>query len=199
MPWSPASPLTIALTRFVASSKSRISSSSPVSTADVKSTLSFFMSERLLFFVLLLESSVARCVRQKSKLLNGFDDLGLRLRRPAYRPHLTRRSSFVLIGLMEELPYKIVRMYGPRDEVVARVDNLEICKAAFEKALFVYPNQHLELRQGARIILKSKEQPSGASEHMKEADSEQAGTGSSRQPQAKEAGGPLDQDRRGLP
>ena len=88
-------------------------------------------------------------------------------------------------------------MYGPRDEVVARVGNLEICKAAFEKALFVYPNQHLELRQGARIILKSKEQPSGASEHMKEADSEQAGTGSSRQPQAKEhrAGG---QDRRGL-
>jgi hypothetical protein len=64
---------------------------------------------------------------------------------------------------MDELSYKIVRMYGPRDEVVALVGNFEICKAAFQKALFVYPNQHLELRQGARIILKSKEQPPGAS------------------------------------
>jgi hypothetical protein len=52
---------------------------------------------------------------------------------------------------------------GSGYEVVARVGNFEICKAAFEKALFVYPNQHLELRQGARIILKSKEQPPGAS------------------------------------
>jgi hypothetical protein len=29
--------------------------------------------------------------------------------------------------------------------------------AAFEKAIFVYPNDHLEMRQGARVILKSKE------------------------------------------
>jgi len=26
-------------------------------------------------------------------------------------------------------------------------------------ALFVYPDAHLEMRQGARIILKSKEEP----------------------------------------
>jgi hypothetical protein len=32
-----------------------------------------------------------------------------------------------------------------------------MCKAAFEKALFIYPQNHLELRHGARIILKSKE------------------------------------------
>jgi hypothetical protein len=43
------------------------------------------------------------------------------------------------------------------DEVLARVDNFEICKAAFERALFVYPKERLEMRQGARIILKSKE------------------------------------------
>ncbi len=43
------------------------------------------------------------------------------------------------------------------DEVLVRIDNFEICKAAFEKALFVYPKEHLEMRQGARIILKSKE------------------------------------------
>jgi hypothetical protein len=41
--------------------------------------------------------------------------------------------------------------------VIAHVDNFAICKAAFEKAVFVYPNEHLEMRNGARIILKSKE------------------------------------------
>jgi hypothetical protein len=53
--------------------------------------------------------------------------------------------------------FKIVKVQGARDEVLARIDNFEICKAAFEKALFVYPKEHLEMRQGARIILKSKE------------------------------------------
>jgi hypothetical protein len=43
------------------------------------------------------------------------------------------------------------------DELLARIGNYEICKAAFEKAIFVYPNDHPEMRQGARIILKSKE------------------------------------------
>jgi hypothetical protein len=60
---------------------------------------------------------------------------------------------------MEELAFKIVKMHGEIDEVIARVDNFLICQAAFEKALFVYPNEHLEMRQGARIILKSKEEP----------------------------------------
>jgi len=32
-------------------------------------------------------------------------------------------------------------------------------KAAVEKALFAYPDAHLEMRQGARIISKSKEEP----------------------------------------
>ena len=58
---------------------------------------------------------------------------------------------------MDELSFKIVKMHDSRDEVIARVENFLICKAAFEKALFVYPNEHLEMRQGARIILKSKE------------------------------------------
>ena len=60
---------------------------------------------------------------------------------------------------MEELSFKIVRMHGPRDEVIAHVQNFLIRKTAFEKALFVYPDAHLEMRQGARIILKSKEEP----------------------------------------
>ena len=59
---------------------------------------------------------------------------------------------------MEELSFKIVRMHGPRDGVIAHVQNFLIRKTAFEKALFVYPDAHLEMRQGARIILKSKEE-----------------------------------------
>jgi hypothetical protein len=31
------------------------------------------------------------------------------------------------------------------------VENFLICKAAFEKALFVYPDAHVEMRQGARF------------------------------------------------
>ena len=59
---------------------------------------------------------------------------------------------------MQDLGFKIVRTNGG-DELLARISNFEICKAAFEKAIFVYPNDHLEMRQGARVILKSREQP----------------------------------------
>lgn len=47
--------------------------------------------------------------------------------------------------------------YDVGDRVVARVGNFGCVQAAFERALFVWPNEHLELRQGARIILKSRE------------------------------------------
>jgi hypothetical protein len=57
---------------------------------------------------------------------------------------------------MEALSFKIVKT-NTQDEVIVRGSNYEICKAAFEKAIFVYPNDHLEMRQGARVILKSKE------------------------------------------
>ena len=55
---------------------------------------------------------------------------------------LTPCSCFVLI---------------PGQEVIARAGNYEVCKAAFDKALFLYPTEHLQLRQGARVICKSKE------------------------------------------
>ncbi len=50
-------------------------------------------------------------------------------------------------------------MHGAKDEVIARVENLLICKTAFEKVLFVYPDAHLEMARGRGIILKSKEEP----------------------------------------
>jgi hypothetical protein len=49
---------------------------------------------------------------------------------------------------MEDLGFKIVKTNGS-DELVAQGSNYEICKAAFEKALFVYPNDYLEQRQGS--------------------------------------------------
>ena len=58
---------------------------------------------------------------------------------------------------MDELGFKIVKTHAAGDELLARIGNFEICKAAFEKALFLYPTEHLEMRQGARVILKSKE------------------------------------------
>jgi hypothetical protein len=58
---------------------------------------------------------------------------------------------------MEDLAFKIVKIDDGQQEVIARVDNFAVCQAAYEKALFVYPNEHLEMRNGARIILKSKE------------------------------------------
>jgi hypothetical protein len=32
---------------------------------------------------------------------------------------------------MEELAYKIVKVHSAGDELVARIDNFEVCKAAF--------------------------------------------------------------------
>jgi hypothetical protein len=72
--------------------------------------------------------------------------------------HIDFQFSICSHHPMDELPFKIVAMHGPKDEVIARVENFLICRAAFEKALFVYPDAHLEMRQRARIILKSKEE-----------------------------------------
>jgi hypothetical protein len=55
---------------------------------------------------------------------------------------------------MEDLGFKIVKTNGG-DTLLARIGHYEICKAAFES--FVFPNDHLEKRQGARVILKSKD------------------------------------------
>jgi hypothetical protein len=38
-----------------------------------------------------------------------------------------------------ELSFKVVRLEPGGQEVIARAGNYEICKAAFDKALFVYP------------------------------------------------------------
>jgi hypothetical protein len=62
-------------------------------------------------------------------------------------------------GMIEygELSFKVVRLEAGGQEVIARAGNYEVCKAAFDKALFLYPKEQLQLRQGARVICKSRE------------------------------------------
>jgi hypothetical protein len=60
-------------------------------------------------------------------------------------------SSYGRSGLQDR------RVVGTHDEVIARVENFLICRAAYEKALFVYPTDRLEMRQGARVVMRSKE------------------------------------------
>jgi hypothetical protein len=57
----------------------------------------------------------------------------------------------------EDLLFEIVKSDPQGDEVLARAAKFELGKAAFDKALFLFPNDHLEMRHGARIVLKSKE------------------------------------------
>ena len=59
--------------------------------------------------------------------------------------------------MIEELHYGVYKDLGSTDEVLARCSKFELAKAAFEKALFLFPADHIQMRQGTRIILKSKE------------------------------------------
>jgi hypothetical protein len=49
-----------------------------------------------------------------------------------------------------ELPFKVVRVdaQGRLDEL-ARAINVSIARGAYDKARRMYPNDHIELRQGA--------------------------------------------------
>jgi hypothetical protein len=59
--------------------------------------------------------------------------------------------------MADELQYKVVREDGPMQEVVAWAAHIDVARSAFEKALFVYPRDRLELRERARVLMKSKE------------------------------------------
>jgi hypothetical protein len=45
-----------------------------------------------------------------------------------------------------------------RDEVIAMATNFIVASAAFDTAVSLWPNERVELRQGARIIHKSKDE-----------------------------------------
>jgi hypothetical protein len=58
-------------------------------------------------------------------------------------------------AMTDELPVKVVRSNG-HDEVLARGMNLLIARGAYREAARLYPEDLIELRQGARIIERSK-------------------------------------------
>jgi hypothetical protein len=68
------------------------------------------------------------------------------------RPLLERARA---TAMSDELPLRVVRSNGS-DETLARCTNLPIAQAAYHAAARMYPDDLIELRQGARLIEKSK-------------------------------------------
>jgi hypothetical protein len=63
--------------------------------------------------------------------------------------------SCVNISDARRASFKVVRSNG-HDEVLARAMNLLIARGAYQAAAKMYPEDLIELRQGARVIEKSK-------------------------------------------
>jgi hypothetical protein len=57
--------------------------------------------------------------------------------------------------MIDELPFKVVRSNGI-DDVLAGAMNLLIARGAYREAARMYPDELIELRQGARVIEKSR-------------------------------------------
>ncbi len=62
--------------------------------------------------------------------------------------------------MTDDLPFKVVRTNG-HDEILARAVNLLVARAAYEKAVQLYPRDKIELRQGATVMEKSRPQKGG--------------------------------------
>jgi hypothetical protein len=58
--------------------------------------------------------------------------------------------------LPENLPFRVIRV-NSEDEILARVTNLIIGRAAYETAVRLYPRDLIQYRDGARIIERSDE------------------------------------------
>jgi hypothetical protein len=58
---------------------------------------------------------------------------------------------------MEELSFKIVKVHPSHDEPIAYAANLLVGRAAYETATRMYPRDLIQMRQGARIIEKSRQ------------------------------------------
>ena len=53
-----------------------------------------------------------------------------------------------------ELRFKVVRIETARQEVLARLSNLIVARAAFDVSVSLWPHSWIELRQEARVIEK---------------------------------------------
>jgi hypothetical protein len=56
----------------------------------------------------------------------------------------------------EDLSFKVVKDLGAHDELLALAANLPIARAAYEAAVKMYPGEVIELRQGARVVARSR-------------------------------------------
>jgi hypothetical protein len=55
-----------------------------------------------------------------------------------------------------ELSFKVLRLETAGDDVLARLGNFLIARAAFDTPMSLWPIAQIELRQRARVILKSQ-------------------------------------------
>jgi hypothetical protein len=53
--------------------------------------------------------------------------------------------------------FRIVQLEASRDELVATAGNFQVARAAYDTAVSLWPKILIELRQGARVVLKSQE------------------------------------------
>ena len=57
----------------------------------------------------------------------------------------------------EDLGFKVVKDLGAHDELLACAATLPIALAAYGAAVRMYPDEVIELRQGARVVERSRE------------------------------------------
>ena len=62
---------------------------------------------------------------------------------------------FLFYSPAMEQGFKIMWVEGGRDELVASAGNFLVARAAFDTAAALWPEAAIELRQGARVVLKS--------------------------------------------
>ena len=58
-------------------------------------------------------------------------------------------------GAAMELLFKIVEVTASGDRLIAIADNLAVARASFDTAVALWPEAAIELRQKARVIVKS--------------------------------------------
>jgi hypothetical protein len=54
-----------------------------------------------------------------------------------------------------DLLFKVVEVAPSGDRVIATADNLAVARAAYDTAVALWPGAAIELRQKARVIVKS--------------------------------------------
>jgi len=57
----------------------------------------------------------------------------------------------------DDLGFKVVKDLGAHDEVLVLAATLPIALGAFGAAVKMYPGETIELRQGARVVQRSRE------------------------------------------